>query len=727
MSIKKLSFMLMIVMSLAAFLYGCGTSNKDSAISASNVAKVDEASCAQCHGSSRESLTGRVIYDDFTQSVHQLNSVGCQDCHGGGSQHNGVGPIPFAKPTQEQCRTCHDTDALVTKFSTSRHAEGRIREGVTCNRCHSHQGAVLAAQSGLGFTGDKNVLAAGVTAGIAPGALPTGTGMSIQCTTCHVTHDAKKLRIDAGWQPSDDVGSVVASTNDQYRLCTQCHSYTNPAGKLVGTGTVLSIANSVGVFSNVSTVPFYHNERWKRTMPTTHYDQTVSNAVSGGVIEGYVIRKKSANPCFDCHSHEFKANTGDQATRGTTTYTDWAESAHAGKLLKQKAAAAASQTNNAAQIDAVMRAGVTEASGAGWIHYNWDDTASRGSCQRCHTSTGASNFMKSPSTYVANGTGNTFTHLTNWSATGGSPQNELLYCWGCHTNSGKGTLYAPGARTETYAAIVNAGTGTTGTAAVIAYPDIKGSNVCMTCHVGREVGENIKNTTDADGVLSFINSHYLTAGATLFGQSGYTYAGRSYTAPNFFAHDKIGTTAQPGTGTNGPCVTCHMTSPKKHLFTNVSTNTSGVITKITSTSCVSCHTGANALTATSLETEHEDYKAAIAALNAALAAKGIHFFEAHPYFYAGAGGTGGAFTNWGGPYGVAFWKDTMGAAFNLNLLLHDPGGYAHNRFYAKRLIWDSIDFIDNGVLDDSVPAELTLRLSGQQLIDAQTYLGATRP
>ena len=28
-------------------------------------------------------------------------------------------------------------------------------------------------------------------------------------------------------------------------------------------------------------------------------------------------------------------------------------------------------------------------------------------------------------------------------------------------------------------------------------------------------------------------------------------------------------------------------------------------------------------------------------------------------------------------------------------LHHEPGAYAHNRFYAKRLLFDSIDWIDN--------------------------------
>jgi hypothetical protein len=44
----------------------------------------------------------------------------------------------------------------------------------------------------------------------------------------------------------------------------------------------------------------------------------------------------------------------------------------------------------------------------------------------------------------------------------------------------------------------------------------------------------------------------------------------------------------------------------------------------------------------------------------------------------------------------------MGAAFNLNLLHHEPGAYAHNRLYVKLLIFDSIDWLDNNALDGRI-------------------------
>jgi len=47
-------------------------------------------------------------------------------------------------------------------------------------------------------------------------------------------------------------------------------------------------------------------------------------------------------------------------------------------------------------------------------------------------------------------------------------------------------------------------------------------------------------------------------------------------------------------------------------------------------------------------------------------------------------------------------KPNMGACFNMNMLKHEPGAFAHNSVYTKRLIYDSIDWLDNLALDYSV-------------------------
>lgn len=707
MSSKSLKYSALLAACLGvAALAGCGSSNKSGS---THLAKVGDTACVQCHSAVTEALTGQSIIAQYeNSSPHNTEALGCESCHGAGSLHNGVGPIPYPQPDANRCATCHDgvtaraTNAN-TAFETSNHATGTpSHTSGVCVRCHTHEGAVLSNISG--YTGDATVI--GSSSAPTPYGPPAYTGAysGIKCESCHEHGGGLRsiiakntAGVDVAWNPSGTNGAK----NNQFNLCTSCHTMYNYNGtKLLADG--VSTVNGV-VTGQVG----YHSTSWYRIIATTHYDDPTTT----NVIEGYNIRKNGDNPCFDCHGHEAKTETRYAGTDPTqaTIQTDWAQSAHAGGLLANKYAS----NGGSPTVASVLAAGATSATGDGWVHYNWDDNASRGSCQRCHTATGAANFMSNPSGYDA--TQNTFSHLSNWTAAGGSPQQEVLYCWGCHTNAGTGELRNPGAITETYSP------GTAGDpATTIAYPDIAGSNVCMTCHLGRETGEVIKNDQDADGIRSFINSHYLSAGGQLFGTTGYEYDGVSYANPSYFAHDKIGSTAAPGTGSNGPCAGCHMTTPNSHSFNNVAKDNAGVITALTSTACVTCHDGTHgtaltagsAAAATFLETEKEHYHAALNALDAALQAKGIYFFNAHPYFYQAANGAGGAYTNWAGPYGFANWKNVMGAAFNFNLLEHDPGGYAHNRIYSKRLIFDAIDFIDNGVLDG------VITVTG----DAATYL-----
>ncbi len=125
---KKSSFiMLFCALSLTALLSGCGSSNKEgnaSTTALDSVAKVDEALCAQCHGSSYNAQSGMPIYSEYVQSKHFINStgnvVGCQDCHGGGAQHNGVGPMPYPNPDAAgKCFVCHKPEFL-GQFNTNK-------------------------------------------------------------------------------------------------------------------------------------------------------------------------------------------------------------------------------------------------------------------------------------------------------------------------------------------------------------------------------------------------------------------------------------------------------------------------------------------------------------------------------------------------------------------------------------------------------------------------------
>ncbi|KAB0671578.1 ammonia-forming cytochrome c nitrite reductase subunit c552 [Oryzomonas sagensis] len=109
MQIKKLSMMLLGALSCAVLLNGCGASSKEAGILPSDVPKVDEALCAQCHSTGIDTVAGTKIYEAYLGTGHyKSGEVGCQDCHGGGSQHNGVGPLPYPDPSAAgKCFACH--------------------------------------------------------------------------------------------------------------------------------------------------------------------------------------------------------------------------------------------------------------------------------------------------------------------------------------------------------------------------------------------------------------------------------------------------------------------------------------------------------------------------------------------------------------------------------------------------------------------------------------------
>ncbi|NTV50052.1 MAG: hypothetical protein HGB32_13430 [Geobacteraceae bacterium] len=693
MQMKKL-IMPFCLLSMAAMLYGCGSSSKTGGTLGS-VANVSEASCAQCHSGRLESLTGNDIYADYYASIHSLKNVGCQGCHGGGAQHNGVGPLPYADPSLGGCIQCHASDdASLAKVVTSKHGAGELETDQICNRCHTHEGAVQAMKSG--FTGDKDALANNLAA--APGDLTTENARNIKCDTCHTSHKPDVLRSVIGWVPSNvvvdgtTVLAAVPTTNQQFTMCTSCHTYTKADGTLVGSGNTLTLAvtDEDGVAlpdTTIVTSKFQHETAWYRIIGSTHYD----NPNTPFVIEGYVLRTNTANPCFDCHNHEAKTNTGNLAsslnaegtriyeldtTVASTIYTDWAKSKKAGRLLTKKYEAQDTYTKKAdgsydrskGMTDAVMKAGVTIADAAAWAE---EGGVTSMSCARCHTSTGAVSYLNSPTAYATDTLD--FSHRI-----GG--QKEMLYCWGCHSNAGKGTTRTPGAITALY----------TYNTAAITFPNVSNSNICMACHSSR------RNVIDNSRSTSF-RPHYLPAGGILFSsQSHMMYEfdvdadgdrAEHYANPSYFAHDKIGTVDKPGTGTSGPCVACHM-SGSTHTFSPV-TKTGETITAIKGQStCNTCHT-TYPISAAKLQEESEGYQETGLLLTAYLTntitnAMGIDISA--------------VVTNATTVPDIRYY----GAYQNSLLPTKEKGGYAHNRYYVKRLLFDSIDWVDNGAFDGTI-------------------------
>ncbi|HEY5512785.1 MAG TPA: hypothetical protein VIK40_03990, partial [Geomonas sp.] len=176
----------------------------------------------------------------------------------------------------------------------------------------------------------------------------------------------------------------------------------------------------------------------------------------------------------------------------------------------------------------------------------------------------------------------------------------------------------------------------------------------------------------------------------------------------------------PGTmDTGGPCVTCHLNAADSNglLATNAraTSHTLAINDNTFIQVCNNCHSKdapvvapnvvTTAMVKAFLEENSEDFQHALTLAQQVLRAKyNIKYTSVEPYFYdLNADPTGlTPVRDWTRGNGQAFGRRMMGACFDINLLVKEPAAYAHARTYARRLIYDTIDFLDNGSIDMSV-------------------------
>jgi hypothetical protein len=624
--------------------------------------------CLTCHD---ERGDGELLYSYYLSSgssfLGTVNRplVGCESCHGTGDSHFGIGPIPYPDPDAGICGNCHNTNTHLTG-SPQKLESGSIYSSYTTS---PHAGSIKAAHYAAGST----------------------TDVKARCSKCHTDEGAKLYKDVTGGYATlvaalpDSLAPVANATVVQCRTCHDAHD----PGKLLkpaGSGTSSEYETCTNCHQ---TADGYHGENssysWSGgsvgsgTLDTSEiiYDSHFDDETTTD-IEGYNIDESSDRSCRGCHN---------QHNVDTTINEEWANSSHGGLIL------------TTTQDAVTHKYKVTETEGPAFVHYDFKGT-SRQACQRCHTATGFKNLADNPATYdPAN---NDFSYLSG-------EQREMLYCWACHS-SNAGDLRDPGA----FAIVAPY---TAPASRINAVPDLNGSNLCMSCHSGRLNGQYIKDYGTISGKnFGTFNSHYLADGGILFRTIGYEFTGLDYSNVTGFAHASIGTTG--GTdGDQGPCVGCHMLTDDdhpNHELEPVEKDGTGLATdiKVFTKVCSGCHSEGKATLISTLNTRETQYSAALDALQTQLQNNGLYYGSAHPYFYSDAGLTT-AYTAWPD-------KDTLGAAFNFNLLMNIPAAYAHNSQYTRKLIYDSIDFLDDGTLNRSV--EASLGGSG----DAYDYLNGTR-
>jgi hypothetical protein len=392
--------------------------------------------------------------------------------------------------------------------------------------------------------------------------------------------------------------------------------------------------------------------------------------------------------------------------------------------------------------------------GAAWTHYDFKQD-SYAACARCHTSTGFISYVTS-----------NFTVATKGFGVGGTSR-EMVACDACHTSYDfKHSIRKVPQYTATYQNF-------NGTA-LASFPDSGESNICITCHSGRASGQSVNAIPFANFTgVAFVNPHYLATAGLMYMQSGFTdftsatasfgassTYGKSLSPDNAVTstpggiaggttstHRKLGTTAiradshkptffTPGVlDQNGPCVTCHLNgsgvTPRPGSGHSLKID-GNAFTQV----CVNCHvtegarSGVVTLTPDNfrsvfIEPQAEGFATALKLIQSYLLdTYKISFDQStNPYFFdetlPKVGGKKQAVRDWTRSRVVNLSpvnaRKLMGACFNLNLLARDPAAYAHARSYSRRLVYDSLDFLDNGVMDRSVGASAVV--SGLTLAD----------
>jgi len=549
---------------------------------------------------------------------------------------------------------------------------------------------------------------------------------ALLCTTCHGVHysdsssatfdNASSVQLkrlvpgDGNLLRTEMRGATPAAVN----ICTSCHK-----GKTAhnGKGQNIQCADCHGAhvdeadgskpnvwlirrFMVYSTGGFKGDNR-ALNKPTFFQSTSVKNYWNGsGVCQGCHSSLPTSIPdhsqpganCNLCHSHNspggsFSANipgphfssiSGNRLLASYVTSRIECSNCHT------------TASNNSDIRASWKTSGHANTSSPAWSAH---DFKLQSGCVQCHTTTG---FIAYSSAKVT----------AAWGSPS-DPSKEVLACNGCHTNTADGSLRSQVPVTpylnDTY---IN--------------PNAGPSNICAGCHSGTVSGRSIKSMSTFETV--FDGSHYLAASGVLFKSIGYEYSGRDYRNKTHFKHDRIGINGYTGygfnTGSKGPCIACHMSTTDKHTFSPVIKDASGNVTALTSTICAGCHTAPAYLDAERMNSRKLRYRSSLLALQMVLESKGIIYKEDNvPYFFTGSKI---AYTSWG-------TADAMGAAFNLHLLTHEPGAYAHNMIYAKRLIYDSIDYMDDGVLNNSVVATINslAALDATQKSAAVGYLTST--
>lgn len=270
--------------------------------------------CLNCHDPLGEGPTLEQFVPAANIPAGDLAAVGCENCHGAGGDHFGIGPIQIVNPGVAECGQCHaglpsgpaghaSAGNILANYQDSPHADPVAAPAVAlCTRCHSDEGyrQFSAATAGLGAA-DFVAFFNGVTAPPAPTA--------VQCRTCHDPHSGE-LRTGATLDAEQRV-----QFSSEFNLCTGCHLVFLTATPEPVSGTFTYQIDTTRTTYLAAGHP----------LPAMIEDTHFANPPAG--IAGYNINAAAVNACTACH--DAHGATLFAQVAASAIAQDWGTSGHA--------------------------------------------------------------------------------------------------------------------------------------------------------------------------------------------------------------------------------------------------------------------------------------------------------------------------------------------------------------------------------------------------------------
>ena len=714
------SFAVLSLFALTTALGGCGSSKKEgqndilTTQSLASAARLGDENCLQCHNAGQDltmvgSGDGRTIGEAWRTSLHHINvngvlTVHCEDCHGGGQFHWGLGPLANPVPRASVCLTCHGNTPPAGVPAGFRNYTGY--QG-TAHANADHLPDRFFFQGGIGNDQATNQ---GVPEVVSGTGTPVTKSQHIeQCSVCH-NNNQRFIYVSGNLQKPvfDNLSSPQVS-------CASCHD-AHGIGKIASIATrpagwKYPILRKVQVDANGANDPVFGN--W-----TTPYIVQFNGAVQpDGTVDLTKVAGKNNELntevlCGACHT-QGKYKYSREATHNENVYSQWKNSGHGERDAAPWA-----------EFSANPQAYVNPNTG---VNYTVDDLGHRTS----YPFDMALNATGATATTTRNAGNNNFACFKchngiaslNWQDNvQGTPAASVVFgdepavCVTCHDphrnvpNQSKNTRRPVVMTNYSTSAVKIVGNVFLDTKPLPSQSQTGNATICIFCHQGRESGFTLYKTKLAPGKSAagaFFNPHYLGTAAMLWSANAYEYAGKSYGANS--AHQ----------GAN--CTTCHMANSTADTQNGGHTWNPNVAT----CNAASCHGGFGPIAAETgtANPDLDTYRAGFDTndydgdgilepisveiqhlqdnLIALFAANGIFYNDLkYPYFFADAASTTN-FTAWNTVVGGL---NAYKAAFNLQFIIKglpsaatsqtlvpNASAAVHDHIYIIQLLHDSYD------------------------------------